>query len=205
MPYHGFQAHKQLHHTRLLAERQFIFNHLSSVRLSIIFTAPLHTVPSQTRPSSGLPMASLAFIMINMGKYIAVDIGGTRLRVAVYANDAIIPLRQERIATQGSGTPMERLIDLIRQLWPADQDVLAIGAAAPGPINPKTGVLYRTPNIPGWDNLPLQKTLEEAFDVPVAVGNDANMAALGEARFGAAPASAAASSSTITSSSAPEA
>lgn len=130
-------------------------------------------------------MASLAFIMINMGKYIAVDIGGTRLRVAVYTKDAVIPLRQERIATQGSGTPMERLIDLIRQLWPADQDVLAIGAAAPGPINPKTGVLYRTPNIPGWDNLPLQKTLEEAFDVPVAVGNDANMAALGEARFGA--------------------
>jgi len=130
-------------------------------------------------------MACLAFIIVCMGKYIAVDIGGTRLRVAVYAKDEIEPLKQERIATQGPGNPMERLVNLINDLWPEDGDVLAIGAAAPGPINPKTGVLYRAPNIPGWDNLPLQKTLEDAFQVPVAVGNDANMAALGEARFGA--------------------
>jgi glucokinase len=120
-----------------------------------------------------------------MGKYIAVDIGGTRLRVAVYAEDQIKPLKQERIPTQGPGGPMERLVNLIKDLWPVDDDVLAIGAAAPGPLNPKTGVLYRAPNIPGWDNLPLRKTLEDAFNVPVAVGNDANMAALGECRFGA--------------------
>jgi glucokinase len=132
-----------------------------------------------------LSRASLAFIIFCMGKYIAVDIGGTRLRVAVYEKDQIEPLKQERIATQGPGSPMERLVNLIKHLWPQENDVLAIGAAAPGPINPKTGVLYRAPNIPGWDNLPLRKSLEDAFNIPVAVGNDANMAALGEARFGA--------------------
>jgi glucokinase len=124
-------------------------------------------------------------IIFCMGKYIAVDIGGTRIRVAVYAKDKIEPLKQERIMTQGPGGPMDRLVNLIKELWPEENDVLAIGAAAPGPLNPKSGILYKAPNIPGWDNLPLRKILEDAFNVPVAVGNDANMAALGECRFGA--------------------
>jgi glucokinase len=120
-----------------------------------------------------------------MGKYIAVDIGGTRLRVAVFEKDQTIPLRQKWTPTKGPGDPMDRLVDLIRSMWPVGDSVLSIGAAAPGPLNPKTGVLYKAPNIPGWENLPLRKILADAFDVPVAVGNDANMAALGECRFGA--------------------
>jgi glucokinase len=135
--------------------------------------------------SMGLSSHTLPFIIFCMGKYIAVDIGGTRIRVALYAKDQIEPLKQERIFTQGPGGPMERLVNLIKDLWPIENDVLSIGAAAPGPLNPKSGVLYRAPNIPGWDNLPLRQILEDAFHVPVAVGNDANMAALGECRFGA--------------------
>jgi glucokinase len=138
-----------------------------------------------TYPVLMLAKPSAPLYNLDMGKYIAVDIGGTRIRVAVYAQDQINPLQQERIFTQGPGGPMERLVGLIKDLWPAENDVLAIGAAAPGPLNPKTGVLYRAPNIPGWENLPLRAILEDAFLVPVAVGNDANMAALGECRFGA--------------------
>ncbi len=126
-----------------------------------------------------------------MGTYIAVDIGGTRLRVAVYPENSIEPLRQRWIPTQGnaagieSGTALDRLKSLITDLWPEDNEVYAIGAAAPGPLNPMAGILYNAPNIPGWVNLPLRQVLEDHFEVPVALGNDANMAALGEARFGA--------------------
>ncbi len=121
-----------------------------------------------------------------MGTYIAVDIGGTRIRVAVYPETSIEPVQQKRIPTQGSnGTALDRLQGLIAELWPENDEVFSIGVAAPGPLNPKAGILYNAPNIPGWVNLPLRQVLEDRFEVPVALGNDANMAALGEARFGA--------------------
>lgn len=112
------------------------------------------------------------------------DIGGTRLRVAVYPKDSIEPLRQKWIPTQGDGSALDRLKELITELWPVEDQVLAIGAAAPGPLNPMDGILYNAPNIPGWVNVPLRKIFEDRFQVPVAIGNDANMAALGEYRFG---------------------
>ncbi len=120
-----------------------------------------------------------------MGTYIAVDIGGTRLRVAVYPETSIEPLQQKWIPTRGDGTALDRLKDLIAELWPVNDEVFAIGAAAPGPLNPMAGILYNAPNIPGWVNMPLRQILEDRFSVPAALGNDANMAALGEARFGA--------------------
>ena len=70
-------------------------------------------------------------------------------------------------------------------MWPEEEEILSIGVAAPGPLDPFTGVVLEAPNIPGWNHLPLRQELEERFDVPVVLGNDANLAALGEWRFGA--------------------
>ena len=121
-----------------------------------------------------------------MDMYIAVDIGGTQIRVAVYPKGENRPLKQKRIPTQGAGeTPLERLIGLIAELWPVNDRVCSIGAAAPGPINHQLGVIYSAPNIPGWERLPLAQILQERFGVPARLGNDANLAALGEWRFGA--------------------
>jgi len=120
-----------------------------------------------------------------MNVYIAVDIGGTQIRVAVYPQQGTKPLDQHRFPTKGKGTAMERLLSFIAELWPTEHQVLAIAAAAPGPLDPRRGILFSAPNIPGWVNLPLQQAIQERFGVPVAVGNDANMAALGEWRFGA--------------------
>ncbi len=117
--------------------------------------------------------------------YIASDIGGTQLRVAVFGENNTHPVAQKRIPTVGKGTPVERLIGLISELWPTDGKVAAIGAAAPGSLDPETGILYIAPNIEGWINLPLRQQIEAAFPVPVALGNDANMALLGEWKYGA--------------------
>jgi glucokinase len=46
-------------------------------------------------------------------------------------------------------------------------------------------MILAAPNIPGWLNLPLKSALEQRFQTPAAVGNDANLAALGEYHFGA--------------------
>ena len=120
-----------------------------------------------------------------MGAYIAVDIGGTGIRVAVYPEEGITPIRQERIATRGHEKVIDRIIGLIQKLWPDDRQVLAMGACLPGPIDPRAGILFNAPNIKGWDNLPIRQILQDQFHVPVVVGNDANMAAVGEWRYGA--------------------
>jgi glucokinase len=121
-----------------------------------------------------------------MSAHIAVDVGGTQIRAACYRPDTILPLKLNRISTQGhDATPLERLMTLITSIWPEEEEVAAIGIAAPGPINPFKGMIYTAPNIPGWTNLPLVQRLEERFCVKTLLGNDANLAALGEWSFGA--------------------
>ncbi len=121
-----------------------------------------------------------------MKTYIAIDIGGTQIRAACYPENATTPLSVEKTATHAAGaTPLENLIAAVRKVWPEDGEVAAIAAIAPGPLNPYTGIIIEAPNIPGWEGLPLRQHLQDAFGVPVALGNDANLAALGEWKFGA--------------------
>jgi glucokinase len=64
--------------------------------------------------------------------------------------------------------------------------VNGLGIGAPGPIDTARGVVVLLPNIPGWENFPLQQLLTDRLHLPVEIANDANMAALGENHFGAA-------------------
>ena len=63
--------------------------------------------------------------------------------------------------------------------------IAGIGMALPGPLDPHTGILIEAPNLPGWENLPLQSMMAKRVGRPVFIGNDANLAALGEWKFGA--------------------
>jgi glucokinase len=121
-----------------------------------------------------------------MTVYIAVDIGGTSMRAACYPARRHNQLKLEKISTHHPGeTPWDRLVKLITSVWPADETVAGIGVAAPGPVDPYQGIVLSAPNIPTWINLPLASLLQERFGVPVCVGNDANLAALGEWKYGA--------------------
>ncbi|MFZ2097550.1 MAG: ROK family protein [Anaerolineales bacterium] len=117
--------------------------------------------------------------------YLVADIGGTHLRAACFPVESEKPTKVKRISTKGPGTPHERLINLFDSIMPKDQDIAAITVAAPGPLDPFEGIVFEAPNIPEWKNLPLRKLIQDQFNVPVAIGNDANLAALGEWRFGA--------------------
>jgi glucokinase len=121
-----------------------------------------------------------------MGMFMAVDVGGTQLRAAIYSYDSWMPVRVERILTKDPfSTPLERLESLIKSIWPVNETINAIGVATPGTIDPYRGVLVSVANIPGWENLPLRQILEDQFQTPVGIGNDANLAALGEWQYGA--------------------
>jgi glucokinase len=61
--------------------------------------------------------------------------------------------------------------------------IAGIGIGAPGPLNPYRGVVLGPPNLPGWDEIPLAKEIQEAFSLPVYLENDCNAAAIAEHRF----------------------
>ncbi len=125
-----------------------------------------------------------------MGYYLAVDIGGTQLRAALFSPGSFTAKQITRCKTQylsedtWGKTPLDRLQTLISSIWPSDEEVIAISVAAPGPTNPFTGVIVEAPNIPGWLNIPLRQILQDRFATPVLLGNDANLAALGEWKYG---------------------
>jgi glucokinase len=120
-----------------------------------------------------------------MSIIIAVDLGGTQIRAAAYRRGSLEPVDIRRTPTRGEGIAFERMCTLIQSVWPEHESVEKIVVASPGPQNPETGVIFSAPNIPGWENFPIGPELAKRFGVQVKIGNDANLAALGEWRFGA--------------------
>jgi len=118
--------------------------------------------------------------------YITLDIGGTNSRCALYPETGISPINQKKIITFVEGqASVDRLATVIEEIWPNDNSVRGICAAAPGSIDINEGMVILAPNIPGWKNLELRKILSAKFNVPVFVNNDARMAAIGEWKHGA--------------------
>lgn len=119
--------------------------------------------------------------------FVVVDFGGTQIRAARCRADGRIETRvmMPTRASEGPEAVLSYIQRAIRQVWPDDREVVALGVAAPGPLDPHTGVVRFAPNLPGWKDFPLRDRLVESFGLPTFVGNDANLAALGEHRFGA--------------------
>lgn len=120
---------------------------------------------------------------------LAIDMGGTRFRVAVANLSGELSRRKSHPtrAEEGREAVLSRIVQAAREALEgfSKGQVLAAGLAAPGPLDPRTGVLFTPPNLPGWRDVPLKALLQEALGLPFYIGNDANLAALGEHRFGA--------------------
>ncbi len=121
-----------------------------------------------------------------MGKYIIADVVGTHIRVAVFSGEGIQPETIKKIRTQKDGEePLDRLTGLIKEVWPVDDTVSGVVVAVPGFLNPATGLVYDAVNVPGWENLTIGELLTARLGVEVTLGNDANLAAVGEWQYGA--------------------
>ncbi|MBI4301281.1 MAG: ROK family protein [Chloroflexi bacterium] len=127
--------------------------------------------------------------MVNKSYILTIDLGGTRFRVAVVDADGKILHRASELTRtkEGQENTLKRINDKIRQVAAKVglNAIAGLGAAVAGPVDPEAGVLFKPPNLQGWDNTPLREIWEAEFSLPVLVGNDANMAALAEHRFGA--------------------
>jgi glucokinase len=62
--------------------------------------------------------------------------------------------------------------------------LVSAGVSFGGPVDARRGLVRLSHHVPGWEETPLAENLSREFGVPAAVDNDANVAALGEWRFG---------------------
>jgi glucokinase len=120
---------------------------------------------------------------------LGVDIGGTKVAVGLVDREGTILTHQRlpMIATGSAESGLEAVTQAIDSLLAtAGEPVRSIGMCAPGPLDPKTGVVLNPPNLPCWRNFPLAERISAKYRVPVKLDNDANAAALAETRWGAA-------------------
>lgn len=121
-----------------------------------------------------------------------VDLGGTNVRIAL--SDKQSPgtfLRHLNRKTPVSGGPAafievvkEGLAECQATLTGEPGTLTGLGCTIPGITDAEEGLALLVTNLPGWDNYPIRSALEKALDIPVAIDNDVNAAALGEYWFG---------------------
>jgi glucokinase len=115
---------------------------------------------------------------------IGVDLGGTNIRVGKVHNNNIVDLYSQQISSNGS--EQEVLDEIITSIYKTfDESVLGIGIGVPSVVDVKNGIIYDVINIPSLKEVKLKKILEEEFNIPVYINNDANCFVVGEKHFGA--------------------
>ncbi len=116
---------------------------------------------------------------------IGIDLGGTNIRAGkVGAGGVLLSSQAEPTRSAGSRQEvLEQLYALTDKVF--DAGVRSIGVGVPGLVDLSTGTVYDVVNIPSWKEIALQEQLEQRYQVPVRVNNDANCFALGEYHFGA--------------------
>jgi glucokinase len=129
----------------------------------------------------------------NAGPILAIDLGGSLIRVAHVSSDLTVAHREviPTMPALGFEGVLDRITTTARAVQAAaDADGLpaprAIGVSCPGPLDPVRGVVHRPPNLPGWDEEPLAARLSEALGPPAALERDTKVAMLAEWRHGAA-------------------
>lgn len=120
-----------------------------------------------------------------MRTYLGIDLGGTNVRVAKVDEfgEILQVVKGPSYGLEEASKIVSNLISVIRQIDNVS-DISGIGLGVPGPVDQKNGWMDMASNIPALSRYPLVRMLEDEFNVPVVMDNDANVACLAEAYFG---------------------
>ena len=120
--------------------------------------------------------------------FLGIDLGGTTCSFGLLNERGTLG-EPTQIETRQSDAPevlLGRIAQAARELIEkSEAPVVAVGIGVPGHIRHAEGICVYAPNLNGWNELPVGPILSEQIGLPVHAINDANAAALGEARFGA--------------------
>jgi glucokinase len=118
-------------------------------------------------------------------KIIGIDMGATKVHVGIVEDGLII--RENRFPASANA-PKEQIVnEIINGIEPLfDAGVQGIGIGVPSLVDEEKGIVYDVQNIPSWDKVHLKESLENHFQKPVFITNDANIFVLGEKMFGEA-------------------
>src|SRR5215475_6576484 len=113
-------------------------------------------------------------------QFIGVDIGGTKVAAGVVDSHGNI-LSHTRTSMNCRKTAEEGLASVISAIEQSEKNgsggrkkVHHIGICAPGPLDPRTGVIINPPNVPCWRDYPLADAVAQHFSAAVKLDNDAN-------------------------------
>lgn len=125
------------------------------------------------------------------GLIIGVDVGGTKVAAGLvtYSGEIQLQIRKPMVSDGDAVAGLDAVRNAIDALRDGnargDAVIRGIGICSPGPLDPTTGMVINPPNVPCWRNFPLSREVEKIYGVQVKIDNDANAAALAEARWGA--------------------
>ena len=120
--------------------------------------------------------------------YLGVDVGGTKTAVILSAHppEALARIEFATLPDQGPERALQLIVESGRSLLAQHSvGVQAVGVSCGSPLDRVRGIIQAPPNLATWVDVPIRSLLEEAFDAPCQVENDANAGAVAEHRFGA--------------------
>lgn len=133
---------------------------------------------------------NMTVILTDIRKYyLGIDLGGTFIKGGIVDDQGVIILR-DKVPTQsekgGSGV-VANIVALCKNLMNkanlSSSDLVGVGIGVPGMIDSEKGEVIYSNNL-GWNNFSIASMVSECLSLPVKIANDANVAALGETKFG---------------------
>lgn len=119
-------------------------------------------------------------------KIMVLDIGGTTIKAGICEEGKLDAVREFPTEAKLGGEHVTARGQEIIGAYRQEHAFSRIGISTAGQVDPVQGsIIWANENIPGYTGMRLKDRMEEKFQVPTAVENDVNAAALGEAVFGA--------------------
>jgi glucokinase len=123
--------------------------------------------------------------------YLGIEIGGTKLQLGIGPGDGTIAALWRGVVVPADGADGIRkqiegaVSELLANAKRGREEFKGVGIGFGGPVDDATRTVIKSHQIAGWDGFPLAAWIEEITGLPAVLGNDADVAGLAEALFGA--------------------
>lgn len=123
---------------------------------------------------------------------IGIDLGGTKILIALVnkeTGEVLHHVKKKTKKDKGPQNIIRKMVNGIEELLEESkfhiEDIDSIGVGAAGQVDRENGIIIGAPNLDCYD-LNIREHLTSHFNLPVYLGNDVEIAAMGEMKFGAA-------------------